>query len=129
MQTISCLRSIVKYFRKSSFAKRHLTVFCIYVDIKTGLVSVGDTRFLTLYHSGSSVEKCLLPIKELVKRKVLTLTSVCVYSKIIVHHADLPRFRKLAFIGCESVTRYPISKTVFDNLYAFLNHLHVHANA
>ena len=77
LQTISHLHSIVKYFRKSSFAKQHLTVFRIYVDIKTGLVSVGDTRFLTLYYSGSSVERCLPPIKELVERKVLTLTSVC----------------------------------------------------
>ena len=78
MQTISHLRSIVTYFRKSSFAKRHLTVFRVYINIKTGLVSVGDTRFLTLYYSGHSVEQCLPAIKELVERKVLTLTSVCV---------------------------------------------------
>jgi hypothetical protein len=76
MQTISRLRSIITYFKKSSFAKRHLTAFRVYVDIKTGLVSIGDTRFLTLYHSGSSVERCLTPIKELVESKVLTLTSV-----------------------------------------------------
>lgn len=76
IQTINRLRSIVTYFRKSSFAKRHLTTFRVYVDIKTGLVSVGDTRFLTLYYSGSSVQRCLPAIKGLVERKVLTLTSV-----------------------------------------------------
>ena len=75
-QTISHLHSIIKYFRKSSFAKQHLTVFRIHVDVKRGLVSVRDTRFLTFYHSGSSVERCLLPIKELVERKILMLTSV-----------------------------------------------------
>ncbi|KAF8510966.1 ribonuclease H-like domain-containing protein [Gautieria morchelliformis] len=73
--TITRLRSIIKYFRKSSYAKRHLTALRIYLDIKKGLVSVGNTRFLTLYYSGSSLRRCLTPIKELIESKVLKLTS------------------------------------------------------
>jgi len=56
--------------------------FVIYVDIKTGLVAVGDTRFLTLLSFGLVSRAMLTTDQRTVERKVLTLTS-CVYSKII----------------------------------------------
>jgi hypothetical protein len=73
MQTISRLRLIITYFKKSSFAKRHLTAFRVYMDIKTGIVSIGDTIFLTLYHSGSVAtvdDRCFLKFWNSVRNKV-----------------------------------------------------------
>ncbi|KAF8496634.1 hypothetical protein JB92DRAFT_2834574 [Gautieria morchelliformis] len=43
--TITRLHSIIKYFRKSSYAKQHLTALQIYLDFKEGHVLVGNTWF------------------------------------------------------------------------------------
>ena len=46
------------------------------MDIKKGLQSIGNTRFLTIYHSGLSVGRCLTPIWGLITTKVIQLKPV-----------------------------------------------------
>ncbi|KDQ13862.1 hypothetical protein BOTBODRAFT_95505, partial [Botryobasidium botryosum FD-172 SS1] len=75
----SQLRTILKYFKKSSFAKAHLTAYRICQDIKIGLVTIGNTQFLTIYYSSVSVLWCLIPIQELIHTRVITLTPVSVH--------------------------------------------------
>lgn len=65
------------YFKKSYHAKRHLKVYnMLQYMLKEGIVSVGKTRFITLYYAGSSVLLALPAIKDLIKGRVIKLSSV-----------------------------------------------------
>jgi hypothetical protein len=68
---ISWLQQLITYFSHSSFATQHLTAQRLKMGIKTGLVSIGNTRFLTIYWASDALLKCLPAIKELVTSKVL----------------------------------------------------------
>ncbi|KAG1743283.1 uncharacterized protein EDB91DRAFT_1081218 [Suillus paluster] len=46
------------------------------LQIKRGLVSVGKTRFGTIYHSGESLHCCLKPIRQLCTEKIINIPEV-----------------------------------------------------
>lgn len=49
------MRITIRYFKKSTYAAAHLREKREEMGIKRGLVSVGKTRFATVYHSGESL--------------------------------------------------------------------------
>ncbi|KAG2055259.1 hypothetical protein BDR06DRAFT_1046462 [Suillus hirtellus] len=72
----------IKYFKNSNIASAHLCC-CHHKDlqIKRELVSVGKTRFGTIYHSGESLCCCLKPIQQLCTEKVINIL-VCLLAPI-----------------------------------------------
>src|SRR5438128_1418081 len=72
-QTIQVIRRTVKFFSKSTFANAHLKIMREKHQISRGLVSIGDTRFGTLYFAGASVQRCLAPLRELCQKKIITI--------------------------------------------------------
>jgi hypothetical protein len=71
VQTIQKIRASVKYFKKSTFATAHLRIRRRHLHIKRGLVSIGKTRFGTMYHSGDSLRRNLKPIRQLCTEKLI----------------------------------------------------------
>lgn len=43
------------------------------LKISRGLVSIGKTRFATIYHSGESVKRCLPAIRDMCGEKIITI--------------------------------------------------------
>ncbi|EJD48847.1 hypothetical protein AURDEDRAFT_19206, partial [Auricularia subglabra TFB-10046 SS5] len=64
---ISKVKVVIKYFHKSNFASTHLSALRVAMDIDNGLVSIGNTRFLTLYYAGDALHDCMPAVKKLVK--------------------------------------------------------------
>jgi hypothetical protein len=60
-QVIIVVCWVIKYFKKSSFARAALKQERTKLKVKRGLVSIGKTRFGTTYWSGESVKCCLPP--------------------------------------------------------------------
>ncbi|KAI0087540.1 ribonuclease H-like domain-containing protein [Irpex rosettiformis] len=73
--TIECVRSTVKFFRKSSYANARLKAKRQEMKIKRGLTSFGNTRFSTVYTSGNSLRSCMPAIKALCNSKVVKLKA------------------------------------------------------
>lgn len=63
------------FFGHSSFALRHLKLRRLTMNITRGLESVGNTRFSTLYFSGTSVSRNLPPIKAIVEDGTVPLKT------------------------------------------------------
>lgn len=76
MQVIKKVRGTLKYFKKSTFATSHLVICRKQFGVKRGLVSVGKTRFGTMYHAGESIRRNLKPIRQLCSEKLIHIT-VC----------------------------------------------------
>ncbi|KAG0701297.1 ribonuclease H-like domain-containing protein [Suillus ampliporus] len=70
---IKKIRRMIKYFKNSNIASAHLRCHRKDLQIKRGLVSVGKTRFGTIYHSGESLRRCLKPIRQLCTEKVINI--------------------------------------------------------
>ncbi|EIW85772.1 hypothetical protein CONPUDRAFT_25842, partial [Coniophora puteana RWD-64-598 SS2] len=66
----------LKFFKKSTHATSHLKAARKEQGIGRGLVSVGKTRFVMLYHAGRSVQRCYPAIESIVTKKTVTL-PVC----------------------------------------------------
>ncbi|KZS99936.1 uncharacterized protein LAESUDRAFT_667317, partial [Laetiporus sulphureus 93-53] len=69
---IANIKTSIRYFKKSSFANAHLRTCRKQLCIGCGLVSVGKTRFATLYHSGESLLHCLPAISSLCKENIIS---------------------------------------------------------
>ncbi|KAB5589446.1 hypothetical protein CTheo_7114 [Ceratobasidium theobromae] len=69
------LRSIIRFFRKSSYASHHLSAWRIILGVSKGLVSIGRTRFLTLYYAIQSLLPCVPIIVDLIKSGVIATTN------------------------------------------------------
>jgi hypothetical protein len=92
LQTIQKIRAGVKHFKKSTFATAHLRIQRRQLQIKRGLVSVGKTRFGTLYHSGDSVRRNLKPIRQLCTNKLIYIKvsdSVCGVVDALTNKEDI----------------------------------------
>lgn len=74
-QCISKVRTVIKYFHKSTFAHTHLSALRVSQNIGHGLVAIGNTRFLTLYYAGSSLLECLSAIEQLIKDGVISVAG------------------------------------------------------
>jgi len=72
-QTIWVVRRALKFFSKSTFANAHLKIMRQKHQISRGLVSIGKTRFGTLYFAGASVQRCLPPLRELCGKRTITI--------------------------------------------------------
>jgi hypothetical protein len=66
MQGISQLKRLLNFFKKSSFANRHLSAVRVRMQISRGLESIGNTRFSAIYYAAESVDRCLMAIRLLV---------------------------------------------------------------
>jgi len=55
----------VKFFQKSTFANAQLRISRQKYKVSRGLVPIGKTRFGTIYFAGSSIQRCLTPLREL----------------------------------------------------------------
>ncbi|KEP46427.1 hypothetical protein V565_199460 [Rhizoctonia solani 123E] len=69
------LRALIKFFRMSSYATHHLTAWRRILGITKGLVSIGNTRFLTLYYAIASLLPCLGIMVDLVKSGVIAANN------------------------------------------------------
>lgn len=74
------MRITIRYFKKSTYAAAHLRDKREEMGIKQGLVSIGKTRFATVYHSGESLRVNQPAIESLcrsgeIKIKVLHLRN------------------------------------------------------
>ena len=78
-QCLSNLCALLNHFKKSSFAKTHLTALHVHMDIKCGLVSIGNTRFLTYYYAASSALDSFDAIEQLVNQKIITTKKACIH--------------------------------------------------
>ncbi|KAJ2930461.1 hypothetical protein H1R20_g6639, partial [Candolleomyces eurysporus] len=67
------VRSTVKYFKQSHFAKEQLRQLRIQVGLGAGLESPTNTRFLLIVWSGISVRRCLPAIRQLNTTEVIEL--------------------------------------------------------
>ncbi|KII84265.1 hypothetical protein PLICRDRAFT_358654 [Plicaturopsis crispa FD-325 SS-3] len=74
--TIKIVRRTVKFFKKSTQGRAHLTKARVQFKVSRGLVSIGKTRFGTIYWSGESVHRCLLPIRSVVEIGVIEIPDV-----------------------------------------------------
>lgn len=61
------LRRILSYFKHSTFATTLLNEERKRIGIRHGLISIGKTRFATIYYSSESLLQCLPIIRSLVK--------------------------------------------------------------
>lgn len=73
---IKKIRRTIKYFKNSNIASAHLCRRRKDLKITRGLVSVGKTRFGTIYHSGESLRRCLKPIRQLCTEKIINIPEV-----------------------------------------------------
>lgn len=72
----SKLRAIIRFFRKSSYATHHLTAWRTILGITNGLVSIGKTRFLTLYYAIDALLPWVNVILDLIKSGVINTNKV-----------------------------------------------------
>lgn len=70
------MRIVIRFFRKSSYASHHLDAWRIILGVLKGLISIGKTRFLTLYYAIHALLPCVPIIVELVKSGVISVTKV-----------------------------------------------------
>ncbi|TFY58563.1 hypothetical protein EVJ58_g6337 [Rhodofomes roseus] len=73
---IKHVRKTVKFFKKSTFGKSHLRRRRQKLKIGRGVVSIGKTRFGTMWHSSESVRRCLPAIEGLCREKIVTIKGV-----------------------------------------------------
>ncbi|OJA09166.1 hypothetical protein AZE42_11606 [Rhizopogon vesiculosus] len=63
LQAIKTTRRVINIFKKSTFANSHLKHAHKTHKVTRGLVSIGKTRFGTIYFAGASIQRCLTPIR------------------------------------------------------------------
>jgi len=73
LQAIKTTRRVIKFFKKSTFANSHLKLARKTHGVTRGLVSIGKTRFGTIYFAGASVQRCLAPIRELCANETIRI--------------------------------------------------------
>ncbi|KAF8600686.1 hypothetical protein BDV93DRAFT_608572 [Ceratobasidium sp. AG-I] len=67
------MRIVIRFFRKSSYASHHLDNWRIILGVVKGLVSIGKTRFLTLYYAIHALIPCIPIIVQLIKTGVISV--------------------------------------------------------
>ncbi|KAG1787329.1 uncharacterized protein HD556DRAFT_1409571 [Suillus plorans] len=73
---IKTTRRVIKFFKKSTHANSHLRSARKTFKVTRGLVSIGKTRFGTMYFSGASVQRCLPAIRDLCGNGTVTIPDV-----------------------------------------------------
>ena len=73
---ISDLQATVKFFSSSNIAVAELQKARNDVDIATGLVKVGKTRFATHWAAASALNRCLPLIRDLVQEGKIKLVCI-----------------------------------------------------
>ena len=77
---ISDLRAAVKFFSSSNIAVAELQKACNDVDITTGLVKIGKTRFATHWAAASALNRCLPLIRDLVEEGKIKVVRIQIRS-------------------------------------------------
>lgn len=70
---IKTCRRVIKFFKKSTHANSHLRIARKTFKVTRGLVSIGKTRFGTMYFSGASVQRCLPAIRDLCRNQIVKI--------------------------------------------------------
>lgn len=70
------MRTVIRFFRKSLYALHHLDNWRIILGVVKGLVSIGKTRFLTLYYAIHALIPCIPIIVQLIKTGVISVNPV-----------------------------------------------------
>ncbi|KAH7905604.1 ribonuclease H-like domain-containing protein [Hygrophoropsis aurantiaca] len=70
---IKNLRSVITFFRKSSYASGKLTGMRKRMKIPRGLDGIGKTRFATICSSAISLEQCLPAVRELISSGIVKM--------------------------------------------------------
>jgi hypothetical protein len=73
---ISDLQGTVRFFSSSNIAVAELQKARNDVDITTGLVKVGKTRFATHWAAASALNRCLPLIRDLVEERKIKLVGI-----------------------------------------------------
>ncbi|TFK82609.1 hypothetical protein K466DRAFT_499999, partial [Polyporus arcularius HHB13444] len=71
---ISNLRRTLKFFSKSTDAREHLRRKRAELGIRRGLVSIGKTRFASIYHAAASLIRCMPALRELCTSGTINIT-------------------------------------------------------
>ncbi|TFK78002.1 hypothetical protein K466DRAFT_507877, partial [Polyporus arcularius HHB13444] len=75
-EVIRVLRRTIKFMSKSTISREHLRRKRLEMGIARGLVSIGKTRFASIYHSAASLLRCIVPLRELCIAKTITIKDV-----------------------------------------------------
>jgi hypothetical protein len=91
---ISYLQATVKFFSNSNIAVAELQKARNDVDITTGLVKVGKTRFATHWAAASALNRCLPLIRNLVEEKKIKLVRIQIFRSLTAMINDASSCRK-----------------------------------